>query len=128
MSFLELAPLPTAIPCARLHAVNVLHEWQLPRELIADAELLVSELMTNALTASTSLDEPAPIALRLLADRGRLVIEAWDHSPFDLDPFEAGHDSENGRGLVIVEALSQRWGSRRVGYNRKVVWAELEVA
>src|SRR5215472_4216481 len=41
-SLLELAPLPGAIPCARLHAVHVLHEWGL-RDLAVDAALIVSE-------------------------------------------------------------------------------------
>ena len=66
-----------------------------------------------------------PIALRLLADQERLVIEAWDQSPHDLEPVAADEDAETGRGLMIVAALSTRWGSRRTGYNRKVVWAEL---
>jgi anti-sigma regulatory factor (Ser/Thr protein kinase) len=123
-SALQLAPLPTAISCARLHAVNVLHEWGLGA-LADDAALVVSELMTNARAAAMALDDQPPIALRLLADHERLIIEAWDQSPYDLDPFEPDDDSENGRGLMIVEALSQRWGSSRVGYNGKVVWAEM---
>ncbi len=124
LSTLELASLPTAIPCARLHAVNILHEWGLG-DLADDTELLVSELTTNALTASVSLESQPPITLRLLADHDRLVIEAWDRSPFDLDPLETGDESESGRGLLIVEALSNRWGSSRTRYNSKVVWAEL---
>jgi hypothetical protein len=54
MSFLELAPLPGAVPCARLHAVSLLAEWRL-RDLADDATLVVSELMTNAVTASAAL-------------------------------------------------------------------------
>ena len=126
-SMLELAPLPGAIPCARLHAVHVLHEWGL-RELASDAELIVSELMTNALTASVALPERPPITLRLLASDTHLVIEAWDRSPVDFEPREAGADAEHGRGLAVVAALSDRWGAERTGYNRKVVWAELALA
>lgn len=125
ISTLELAPLDSAIPCFRLHAVAVLHEWNLPRDLIGDAQMLVSELMTNARATSLRVEDHPPITLRLLADQKRLVIEAWDQSPHDLEPFAAGDDAENGRGLMIVEALSTRWGSRRTGYNRKCVWAEL---
>jgi hypothetical protein len=44
---LELAPLPGATSCARLHAVSVLHEWGL-RTLADDAAMIVSELITNA--------------------------------------------------------------------------------
>jgi anti-sigma regulatory factor (Ser/Thr protein kinase) len=125
VSALELAPLPTAIPCFRLHAVAVLKEWRLPRDLVEDAQMLVSELMTNALDVSIILPERPPIALRLLATRSSLVIEAWDQSPLDLEPRQAGADDECGRGLAVVAALSARWGSERTGYRRKMVWAEL---
>jgi anti-sigma regulatory factor (Ser/Thr protein kinase) len=124
-SHLELAPLPTAIPCCRLHAVAVLKEWGLPRDLVEDAQMLVSELMTNALDASAVLPERPPITLRLLATGTSLVIEAWDQSPLDLEPCEADPGDECGRGLAVVAALSTRWGRERTGYRRKVVWAEL---
>jgi anti-sigma regulatory factor (Ser/Thr protein kinase) len=126
-SILELAPLATAIPCFRLHAVAVLKEWGLPRELVADAETVVSELMTNALATSAALAGRPPIALRLLADHERLVIEAWDRSPYDAEPGGGDTGAENGRGLMIVAALSQRWGSERTGYRHKVIWAEFDL-
>jgi anti-sigma regulatory factor (Ser/Thr protein kinase) len=124
-SLLELAPLPTAIPCFRLHTVAVLKEWGLPHDLVEDAETLVSELMTNALATSVRVSGHPPIALRLLADHEHLVIEAWDQSPYDLEPSGTAGDAENGRGLMIVQALSTRWGTERTGYRRKVVWAEV---
>jgi len=123
-SILEFAPLPGAIPCARLHAVHVLHEWGL-RELAEDAALIVSELMTNAAEASVALADRPPITFRLLACEKSLIIEAWDHSPADLEPREPGAEAESGRGLTVVAALSDRWGWERTGYHRKVVWAEL---
>ncbi len=123
-SYLELAPLPGAIPCARLHAVHVLHGWGL-RALAEDAALIVSELMTNAADASIVLPERPPIALRLLASGKSLIIEAWDQSPLDLEPGQPEADDECGRGLMVVAALSDRWGCERTGYRRKVVWAEL---
>jgi anti-sigma regulatory factor (Ser/Thr protein kinase) len=124
-STLELAPLPTAIPCFRLHTVAVLMEWGLPRDLVADAEMLVSELMTNAADASIILPERPPVALRLFVTGTSLVIEAWDQSPLDLAPRDAAPDDECGRGLTVVAALSTRWGCERTGYRRKRVWAEL---
>ena len=123
-SYLELASLPSAIPCARLHAVHVLHEWGL-RALAEDAALIVSELMTNAADASVVLPGRPPIGLRLLAGEKSLVIEVWDQSPLDLEPREAGPEAECGRGLTVVSALSDRWGSERTARRRKVVWAEL---
>src|SRR5579864_226362 len=50
-SYLELGALPTTVPCARLHARHVLHEWGL-NGLAPDSELLVSELVTNAVKAT----------------------------------------------------------------------------
>ena len=126
-SVLELAPLPGAAPCARLHAVHILHEWGL-RELVDAAALIVSELITNACDASIVLPERPPIALRLLATETSLIIEAWDQSPLDLDPREADADDECGRGLTVVAALADHWGWERAGHNRKVVWAELGVS
>jgi anti-sigma regulatory factor (Ser/Thr protein kinase) len=124
-SALELAPLDTAIGCFRLHAVAVLNEWRFPRDLIADAEMLVSEMMTNAADASACLPGRPPVTLRLHATAKSLLIEAWDQSPLDLEPREAVPDDECGRGLTVVAALSTRWGCERTGYRRKRVWAEL---
>jgi anti-sigma regulatory factor (Ser/Thr protein kinase) len=102
----------------------VLWEWHLDA-LTDTAELIVSELVTNAADASIVLPERPPIALRLLATEKSLVIEVWDQSPLDLQPRDAGADDECGRGLTVVAALSDRWGCERTGDNRKVVWAVL---
>jgi anti-sigma regulatory factor (Ser/Thr protein kinase) len=123
-SGLELAPLPGAIPCARLHAVAVLHEWGL-RHLAEDAALIVSELVTNAADASAVLPDRPPVTLCLLVSEKSLIIEAWDHSPLDLEPREPDPGAESGRGLTVVAALSRRWGQERTSRTRKVVWAEL---
>jgi anti-sigma regulatory factor (Ser/Thr protein kinase) len=123
-STLELAPLDTAASCARLHAVAVLKEWGL-RDVADDAALIVSELITNAADASIVMPERPAIALRLHTDGTTLTIEAWDQSPLDLEPHDAGDDDEFGRGLAVVTALSTRWGCEHSGYRRKRVWAEL---
>ena len=51
---LDLGPLPGAVPCARAHVRQVLWEWG-HAELGDDAGLVVSELVTNAVTASRDL-------------------------------------------------------------------------
>jgi anti-sigma regulatory factor (Ser/Thr protein kinase) len=104
--------------------VQVLNEWGLGH-LTDDAAMIVSELMTNAADASVVLPERPPIALRLLATETSLVIEVWDRSPLDVEQREADPRDECGRGLTVVAALSERWGWKRTGYRRKVVWAEL---
>jgi anti-sigma regulatory factor (Ser/Thr protein kinase) len=107
LTSLELAPLDTAASCARLHAVHVLHEWGLGG-LAEDAALIVSELITNATDASVVLPESPPVALRLQASDGLVLIEVWDQSPADPEPHEADDDDVCGRGLAVVAALSAR--------------------
>lgn len=127
VSALELGSLPTAVGCARDHAKLVLAEWGLTH-VIADAAILVSELVTNALQASWRLEGNPPIVLRLLADGQRLIIEAWDQdaTSHDLRPRD-DPEAEHGRGLAVVAALSRQWGVRRVSCRFKVVWCEVEV-
>jgi anti-sigma regulatory factor (Ser/Thr protein kinase) len=105
---------------------SVLHEWGL-REITDDAAVIVSELMTNAQRASAALDSRPPIALRVLADAERLVIEAWDRCPLDVQPATADEDAEYGRGVPIVQALSNRWGQHRIAPNLKAIWAEVQI-
>src|SRR6266851_4296164 len=78
-SGLELGALPTAASCGRLHAKNVVYEWGL-EHLSYTVELLVSELVTNALRASELIPGPVipPIRLRLSSDRAVVLIEVWD--------------------------------------------------
>jgi anti-sigma regulatory factor (Ser/Thr protein kinase) len=83
--------------------------------------------MTNALNASWGLKEVTPVALRLLANRERIIIEVWDRSPADPAAHQYDDEAEHGRGLAVVEALSNRWGFKRVSFSIKVVWCELVI-
>jgi anti-sigma regulatory factor (Ser/Thr protein kinase) len=126
----ELGALPTAVPCARLHARHVLREWGL-NGLAPDSELLVSELVTNAVTATAGHDQAA-VRLRLSGDRTRVLIEVWDADPRPPAPKDIGQNEapdpqeEGGRGLFLVAALSARWDwypTREPA--GKVVWCEV---
>lgn len=125
VSVLELGAHETAPSCARLHTRSVLAEWRIPRDLIPDAEIICAELATNALRATWALPEHPPIALRLLANVERLVIEVWDSHPGQPVRQPITDSAESGRGLQIVHGLSNRWGSRRLSAHLKTVWAEL---
>ena len=107
-SFLELGPLPTAVSCARLHAKHVLWEWGVSA-LSERVELIVSELATNALKASTALDWISPIRLWLLSDRQRVLILVCDANPQPPVRMDVDEQAEGGRGLLLVEALSAKW-------------------
>lgn len=128
ISTVEFCSSPTAASCARTHAELVLAEWGLGH-LVDDAKTLVSELLTNALRASWAQPGSPPVTLRLLADRHALLVEAWDQcvESYDLT-HQPASDAEHGRGLMVIAALSKRWGVRRAGIDYKVVWCELEVS
>jgi Histidine kinase-like ATPase domain len=123
-SRLELGPLPGAVPCARLHAKHILREWNLAH-VADDAELIVSELMTNALKATGRQADIRPIRLRLLANRDYLMIQVWDALAVAPTPRPHTIDAETGRGLEIVTLLSDRWGFYHPVDGGKVVWAAL---
>lgn len=106
--FAELSAWPGAVPQARAHAGELLSRWGLG-SLRENAELVVSELVTNAVTATRGTGDLRPVRLWLLSDRARLLILVWDpcrHSPARIDPAE---DEECGRGLLLVETVSKEW-------------------
>ena len=107
-SFLELGALDGAVPSARLHARHILREWG-QAALADDAELVVSELVTNGVQASRAMTHAA-IRLWLVSDRTQVVICVWDACPQPPVRMDAAEEAENGRGLLLVEAVSTQWG------------------
>jgi len=135
-TYLELGALPGAVPCARLHARQVLWEWGLA-VLAATVELILSELLTNAVQASEGLIGSRhfgrwtpglpPVRLWLLSDRRRVVIRVWDSNHQAPKLQDAELDAEDGSGLLLVESLSSDWGSYlSENSGGKVVWALIE--
>lgn len=123
-TYLELGAYPGAVPSARLHAKALLWEWGLT---YGDAvELVVSEIVTNAVQASGQLPLPGVVRLWLLSDRERVLVLVWDASARHPVPAGEGTDElgEGGRGLMLVGAMSERWSwypDPETG--GKVVWA-----
>lgn len=96
---------------------------RLDPEDVEAASIVVSELVTNAQRASP--DARVMLHVSLVGDLLRIeVIDGASAHPSL--PSAASVDAENGRGLLLVEALAKRWGSsqHRLG---KSVWAELPV-
>jgi anti-sigma regulatory factor (Ser/Thr protein kinase) len=123
---LSLGAQPSAVSWARGHVRSVALEWGLPD--IADiAELLVSELVTNAVKASDQLRIRADLAvvpvvrLWLISDKSSLVIHVWDGNDEMPVRRNAAIDEESGRGLMLVESLGSDWGAYRKAAG-KVVW------
>ena len=134
-----LGALPTAPRLARGFIGVVLNGWALDT-LIETTELVVSELTTNVVQAVTDsegslvYDAEGKLPLlwvRLSSDRARLMIEVWDTLPSILGApamRHPGQDEESGRGLELIEALSDDWSWEAVpGWHGKRVWAVLRV-
>ncbi|MFI9581354.1 SpoIIE family protein phosphatase [Streptomyces sp. NPDC052236] len=108
---------PRSVGRARELARGQLLAWDLD-PLVDTVELLVSELVTNALRYGEG-----EIRLRLLRDR-TLVCEVWDAGLVQPRRRRARDTDEGGRGLQLVGLLSAAWGSRRTPRG-KTVWFEL---
>lgn len=134
-SYLELGALPGAVPCARLHTKTVLWEWGLDG-LAPTAELVVSELVTNSQRASADImasrykgqwrQGVPPVRLWLYADRKRVLVQVWDADHRLPQRQRVDLDAESGRGLLLVESVSEEWGTFRPERSSgKTTWALL---
>jgi anti-sigma regulatory factor (Ser/Thr protein kinase) len=127
-----IAAVPTAACRARTYTRSALRSWHL-EPMVETAELLVSELVTNAVKATagvtcpirTDRDEPDPsIYLCLSTFAEKLLIEVWDRCDEPPNRRTASDDDENGRGLALVQALSKAWGYETLHSGGKIVWCE----
>lgn len=138
-SELPMVALPTAARCARLFVSERLRRWHLA-ELDETAGLVASELVTNAVAATGSLEMPATYAelhdldlaivvMRLLPMPGSLFVEVWDRDPSPPVPGDPGLLDESGRGLTLMGALTKTWGAylADAAVGGKVVWAEIPI-
>lgn len=130
-----LGAIPTAPACVRAHLRSVLVAWRLDH-LVEDGMVIVSELTANAVNASITEAGQAfyvhgrvpVIRVGLLCDWITLRLEVWDQAPGIPEPRHTAAFEEAGRGLALVEALSQRWGWLATdGQPGKCVWAELHI-
>ncbi len=116
----QLEPKLSAVRDARVMIRDPLKRWGL-EDLIDTSELLVSELVTNAIKYANG-----EVLLRLILEPDSLVCEVHDSSPALPRVLQVDKDAENGRGLHVVSQMSSRWGARRT-LTGKVVWCEQAV-
>ncbi|QDN81393.1 SpoIIE family protein phosphatase [Streptomyces sp. S1A1-7] len=107
---------PALVTTARTLAVRQLAHWDL-QELEFPTELIVSELVTNAIRYATG-----PIQLRLIHDL-TLICEVTDDSSTAPHLRHAYETDEGGRGLFLIAQLTRRWGTRYTARG-KTIWAE----
>ncbi|MER5209829.1 SpoIIE family protein phosphatase [Streptomyces sp. NPDC002838] len=109
---------PALVAPIRKQVVSQLDIWALS-EVAFTAELVVSELVTNAIRYGSR-----PIRLRLIHDATTLICEVSDTSHTAPHLRRAKTWDEGGRGLLLVAQLTQRWGSRHTA-DGKTIWAEI---
>ena len=126
---ITLGALDGAVPSARAHVRQLLWEWS-HAELAQDASVVVSELVTNSVMASAELRPAiAPVRVWLGSGSNAVLVAVADASPLPPVRLTLAPDAEGGRGLALVEALSNRWGwypvrpATETGLV-KVVWAD----
>jgi anti-sigma regulatory factor (Ser/Thr protein kinase) len=129
---LLLGPGITAPRRARTAVTEALAAWGMPH-LADDAAQITSELVANAVAASAQGagkgTEADPVTLTISITDGEFCIRVWDPDPTApprtrQDP---GTWTERGRGLLIVEELSTRWGWYP-GQTGKYVWSVLPLS
>ncbi|MET9734714.1 ATP-binding protein [Streptomyces sp. NPDC006458] len=99
--------------------------WELPQEVTDTAELLLSELMTNAYRHA-KVPPGREIWARCVVSEDRVRVTVTDAGDTLPTPATASPDDESGRGLALVAALADDWGSDRRKYGvGKEVWFEL---
>jgi anti-sigma regulatory factor (Ser/Thr protein kinase) len=121
-------PVPESVKAGRDFARSALREWGMHG--LADlAELVVSELVTNALRhglpSARGASAEHPIRLRLLAQAPYVMCMVTDPGADIPVLRESGPASECGRGLHVVESCCVRWGWHLLDEGGKVVWALL---
>lgn len=109
------------VPAVRHGVRSHLAALELPAEVIEVAELLVSELMTNALRHGR-----VPIRCLVTQAGPALRIEVFDGGNGAPSLRAAALDEESGRGLHLVEKLSSRWGWQATE-NGKCTWVEIDL-
>ncbi|WP_433548822.1 ATP-binding protein [Streptomyces sp. CA-294286] len=117
----ELQALPSRIGQVRRIVSAQLRYWHLD-PLIDPAALGVTELLTNV-HQHAQPDKTCTVEIELLFDR--LTVSVRDHDPrlptvCDAEPFDTG-----GRGLSLIEAVSESWGVHPLGDAGKTVWFAL---
>ncbi|MFG2309156.1 SpoIIE family protein phosphatase [Streptomyces sp. NPDC048566] len=112
---------PEAVRHARRYTRRAMRGWGVAAHLDA-ALLIVSELVTNALVHT---DGQVRLDLTLINHRLRIAVA--DNSPrTPIKPASIGWEATGGRGILLVEAMSDTWGTVPVS-GGKQVWSEISL-
>ncbi|MFG2085435.1 ATP-binding protein [Spirillospora sp. NPDC048824] len=117
---LILDPTDRAPAEARRFLAACFCEWGIKDD--SDGRLVVSELVTNALRHGSG-----EIIVRIFRDEndGALTIEVWDQGTGEPLAKPESETEIHGRGLLTVEGIAIKWGTRPISEGGKIVWARL---
>ncbi|MFG1810820.1 ATP-binding protein [Streptomyces sp. NPDC049040] len=106
---------------ARREVARIVREWRVPlvEEQLEDLQLLSGEVIANAIRHTQ-----AACSVKVRWTGVRVRVEVTDSSPVRPKPRSSSPDAEDGRGLVLVDALAADWGSFHDPAG-KVVWFEV---
>jgi anti-sigma regulatory factor (Ser/Thr protein kinase) len=110
-----------SIPAARAFLTRLLDGWGIADEVIDDACLLASELMSNAVKHGGGA-----VDLQIEAEDGRLRVGVHDDAGGTPVVTEAGSSSTGGRGMWIVQSVAHDWGTDPDA-SGKTVWFDLSL-
>jgi anti-sigma regulatory factor (Ser/Thr protein kinase) len=117
---IDLPPTPHSIPAARHLVGHLLQAWRAPHD-VDDAALLVTELVANVVD---HVGGEASFAVELQLSGERLRIAVADGSSVPPVVRELDMHSPRGRGMRLVQAIADRWGSEDHDGGKRV-WLEL---
>lgn len=111
-------------PAARRYVRDTAHSWGLSRRTVDDLETIAGELVANALEHSDSGTITVTFAHSAGAVTIGVIDEGRGHVQVATPRTSSDLEGEHGRGLLITDALADRWGTRRTG-SGLMVWAEI---
>ena len=127
---MHLRATPRGVSSGRHFVALILRRWNFPEQFVTDAEIVTSELVTNAVQAC--MGSPVirrcvvqPVTLAIRSNFGYAVVEVGDPVPEPPKPREHDLDedhTEGGYGLHLIAFFSESWGYYASG-GRKYVWA-----
>ncbi|GII89311.1 hypothetical protein Ssi03_73010 [Sphaerisporangium siamense] len=126
LALCELRHDPYAARTARAFTTSTMRAWGLT-ELLDDAELVIGELVINALhhglRGRAAVVSGHPVRVILALNDVSLVCVVIDDGEEVPTPRDPDFGAEGGRGLQVVEAISDRWGWSPLRSPGKAVWA-----
>lgn len=118
---LTLLAVPSTVVLARELVRYALTNWGFDRDVINDSTLVMSEMVTNAVTAARG----RRLRLRRALCGGTPLLECWDPSPGLPAQRTPSLMAENGRGLAIIHAYAKETGTRPSATGEgKTVWGK----